>query len=254
MLLFFSTSKKLYNVKSVFEKWHFETIHQVFSAVSSTYDLMNDVMSLGCHHVWKYAFVQHINWSALPRSFAYVDMACGSGDVGHMVLQRNHMMHKKNITPFFVDPNPNMLQEGKIKHKDYPIQWRQENAEQCTLNSQSIGLYTMAFGLRNVSNRTECLHNAVRMLAPGGQFWCLEFSWPHHPVLAALYDGYLGLLPAIGQIIAHNANAYAYLADSIRAFPSPSVIEQEMQGAGLKNTGVHSISNGIVSIFRGYKV
>ena len=239
-------------MKNIFEKWSFSTVAQVFSSAASSYDLMNDVMSLGCHHVWKFSFVQHLDWAGLPRAFSYVDMACGTGDIGHMVRQRNKMM-KKDIAPIFVDPNPHMIAEGRLQNPCSSIQWRQEDAETCALSENSIHLYTIAFGLRNVSCRAQTLSNAMRMLASGGQFWCLEFSWPQHPVMATLYDGYLGLLPVMGQMVAQNPDAYAYLADSIRSFPPPSVIEKEMQDAGFTHTGVRSLSNGLVSVFWGYK-
>ncbi len=228
-------------------------IQSLFSSVSSSYDRMNDVLSGGCHHLWKFSFVQHMAWDQLPQTMVHVDMACGTGDIGHMVMHRNATRLKKNITSVFIDPTPDMIQSAKQRLTCPSITWRCEDAEHSTVPSASVHLYTIAFGLRNVHNRQQALTNAVRMLAPGGQLWCLDFSWPHHPIMATLYDGYLGLLPAIGHHVANNGPAYAYLANSIRSFPIPSVLCQDMHDAGLVNTGIRPLSNGIVSVVWGTK-
>jgi demethylmenaquinone methyltransferase / 2-methoxy-6-polyprenyl-1,4-benzoquinol methylase len=233
-------------------KKNFFDIGRLFSNASFSYDLMNDVLSLGSHHLWKFSFVQHINWSQLPQSFRYADMACGSADIGRMVLQRMRLM-KKQVTFFFIDPNPDMIAQGQQKNICSLINWRQESAENCSLPSNSLHLYTLAFGLRNTVDRLQVLRNAKRMLVPGGQFWCLEFAWPSDPLFAILYDAYLGLLPSIGHKVARQARAYAYLAESIRAFPAPSVIEQEIQEVGFTKTGHRCLSKGLVAIFWGYK-
>lgn len=229
-----------------------EKIESLFSSIASSYDRMNDVMSLGQHKFWKAYFVERLPWASLPSPFVYVDMSCGSGDIGALVLQKADAC-AKNVIPLFVDPNLDMMSLGKEKIKDERIEWRCESAEDLSIDSDSTDLYTISFGLRNVSDRGKALAQALRVLKKGGAFYCLEFSHPTHPGVECAYHGYLQVLPFIGKLVAGQSEPYTYLGQSIRDFPSPALVSMELSQAGFKDVGHQSLSCGIVAIHWGYK-
>jgi ubiquinone/menaquinone biosynthesis methyltransferase len=229
-----------------------EKIASLFSSIASSYDRMNDVMSFGQHTFWKAYFVEQLPWGKMPNPFVYLDMSCGSGDIGSLVLQKAGAC-SKDIVPLFVDPNPDMMVLGQEKVTDERIEWRCESAEDLTVESERVDLYTISFGLRNVSDRGKALAQAFRVLTKGGAFFCLEFSHPSHPVVACAYHTYLQVLPLVGKIVAGQSEPYSYLGQSIRDFPSPVLISMELAQAGFKNIGHHTLSSGIVAIHWGYK-
>ena len=229
-----------------------EKISAFFSSIAPSYDRMNDILSFGCHPFWKAYFVEHLPWATLPDPFVVLDMACGSGDIGALMLQKADL-HGKGIQPLFVDPNPDMLALGQQRLVDPRIVWMVESAECLSLAEGTIDLYTIAFGLRNVQNRKQSLAEAFRVLKEGGSFFCLEFSTPNYPLLGCAYHGYLRLFPLLGKIFAKQADPYRYLAQSIRDFPSPSIIAMEMTQAGFREVDYKNLSSGIVAIHWGIK-
>jgi demethylmenaquinone methyltransferase/2-methoxy-6-polyprenyl-1,4-benzoquinol methylase len=237
-------------------KTTFSSINALFSSIAPSYDRMNDVMSLGLHHVWKRVFVDQLPLFNSNNSkndpWIYVDMACGSGDIGALVLER---CTEKSIpiSPVFIDPNPELLSIAQYRLLDQSIQWRQESAEHVSLPHHSIDLYTISFGLRNTDDRCKSLKQAYDLLVPGGEWWCLEFAHPESPWMASAFDAYLNVLPVLGNTIIGQAEPYAYLADSIRSFPVKDVFLQEICDAGFVNVTYQPLSHGIVSITRGVK-
>jgi demethylmenaquinone methyltransferase/2-methoxy-6-polyprenyl-1,4-benzoquinol methylase len=143
-----------------------------------------------------------------------------------------------------------------IAQKRYPdpsIQWHQESAENLLIDSESVHVYTISFGLRNVDDRLQSLQKAWDVLVPGGQFWCLEFSHPQNPWIQEAFYAYLKLLPLLGQGVIGQSEPYAYLADSIRAFPSHPVLTAEMNQVGFRQVTHQPLSSGIVTITKGIK-
>jgi demethylmenaquinone methyltransferase / 2-methoxy-6-polyprenyl-1,4-benzoquinol methylase len=237
-------------------KTTFSSINDLFSSIAPSYDRMNDIMSFGLHHVWKRVFVDQLPLfrpSNLTHSpWVYVDMACGSGDIGALVLERC-AQNSIPLSPIFIDPNPELLSIAQCRLPDQAIQWYQESAEHVSLPHHSIDLYTISFGLRNTNDRRQALKQAYDLLVPGGQWWCLEFSRPENPVMASAFDAYLNVLPVLGNTFIGQAEPYAYLADSIRSFPVKDVLLQEVRDAGFVNVTYQPLSRGIVSITRGIK-
>lgn len=234
----------------------FPSIDALFSSIAPSYDLMNNVMSLGLHHVWKAVFIEQLpifNQTIFKDSpWVYLDMACGSGDIGALVLERC----TKNaipISPIFVDPNADLLSIARHRMLDESIKWRQESAETVSLPDQSIDLYTISFGLRNTDDRCCALKKAYDLLVPGGEFWCLEFAHPENPLMAAAFDAYLNVLPVLGQSVIGQKEPYTYLANSIRSFPSKKLFLQEIRDAGFCEITYQPLSYGVVSITRGIK-
>ena len=236
-------------------KTTFSSINALFSSIAPSYDRMNDVMSFGLHHVWKRVFVDQwplFNSNPKKDPWVYVDMACGSGDIGALVLERCKE-NKIPVSPIFIDPNPELLSIAQCRLPDQSIQWRQESAEHVSLPHRSIDLYSISFGLRNTHDRCKALKQAYDLLVPGGEWWCLEFAHPESPLMASAFDAYLNVLPVLGNTIIGQAEPYAYLADSIRSFPVKDVFLQEIRDAGFVNVTYQPLSYGIVSITRGVK-
>lgn len=231
----------------------FETIQTLFSSIAPVYDRMNEAMSFGLHRMWKTHFVQHLPWKRLPSPFSYIDMACGSGDIAQRVLNIA-AQHQHTVHATLCDPNTQMLQTAQDKLRDYPVQWVTSRGEETPFPDNSFDLYTIAFGLRNITHRLQALQEALRILKPGGFFYCLEFSRPTHPLIACAYRPYLRWgLPLWGALIAGKTAPYQYLADSIQAFPTQLQLEALLTTAGFKAVDHHNLSTGIVAIHWGQK-
>jgi ubiquinone/menaquinone biosynthesis methyltransferase len=233
-------------------KYSFSSINDLFSSIAPSYDLMNDVMSLGLHHVWKAVFVDRIPLTYEEEPLVYVDMACGSGDIGGRVLEKAKEK-RVAIQPIFVDPNESLLTLAQSRYPDPTIRWCQESAEDLSLPHNSVDLYTISFGLRNVNNRFAALKKTYHVLKPGGQFWCLEFAHPENPMIQEAFYAYLKILPMLGNGVIGQSEPYAYLADSIRSFPSSQVLLGEVTQAGFKNATYKPLSYGVVAITGGIK-
>lgn len=223
----------------------------VFSNVAKNYDIMNDFMSAGIHRLWKNTFVRRI---AHSPSKDYLDVAGGTGDIAERILKR---VRPNSLT--LSDINPHMLDEGEKRATNrgltYPIKWVEGNAENLPFKDNSFDVYTIAFGLRNVTRIDAVLKDAYRVLKPGGQFLCLEFSKVVNPTLAKLYDVYsFNIIPKIGEIVASDHDAYQYLVESIRKFPDQQTLLEKMQNAGMQNCTYENLTHGVVAIHQGWKV
>jgi demethylmenaquinone methyltransferase/2-methoxy-6-polyprenyl-1,4-benzoquinol methylase len=226
-------------------------VRGVFDSVADNYDVMNDLMSGGLHRIWKDRLIRMIR--PRPR-MKCLDVAGGTGDIAFRLRKKGGP--SSDITVF--DLNQNMLSVGRDRAIDKgwinDFEWITGNAEKLPFPDNHFDLYTIAFGLRNVTHIDTALAEAARVLKPGGRFFCLEFSHVKQPALAKAYDLYsFTALPKMGQIIAKDADSYQYLAESIRKFPKQEHLVQRMIDAGLKNCSFSNLSAGIVAIHSGTK-
>ena len=225
-------------------------VRGVFDSVASRYDIMNDVMSGGVHRLWKTAM---IDWMA-PQPYQHlVDLAGGTGDISLRFLQAG------GGSACITDINQAMLQAGQqraqLQRHAGHLQWCVGNAEALPLASATADFVTIAFGLRNVTDRQVALDEAYRILKPGGRFLCLEFSQVQNRPLAKLYDAFsFNFLPVLGQVIVGDAASYRYLVESIRQFPSKEVLADMFVAAGFAQVSVRSLSAGIACIHSGWKL
>jgi demethylmenaquinone methyltransferase/2-methoxy-6-polyprenyl-1,4-benzoquinol methylase len=225
-------------------------VRGVFDSVADRYDLMNDLMSGGIHRLWKATMIA---WMAPQPHQKLVDLAGGTGDISLRFLQSGG--GKACIT----DINHSMIQSGQgrrvLQRMSKQLNWCVANAESLPFDSQSTDFVTIAFGLRNVTDRQAALNEAYRILKPGGRFLCLEFSHVQNHLLAKIYDRWsFNALPVMGQIIAGDANSYRYLAESIRTFPSKEILADMFAQAGFAQIRVRSLSAGIACIHSGWKL
>ena len=225
-------------------------VQGVFGSVASRYDILNDVMSGGIHRLWKAAT---IDWMAPQPHQTLVDLAGGTGDISMRFL------HKGGGLAFITDINHAMLQAGRSRRElqriRSQIRWCVANAESLPLDGQIADFVTIAFGLRNITDRQAALKEAYRILKPGGRFLCLEFSHVQNRPLARLYESWsFNVLPVMGQLIAGDANSYRYLAESIRTFPTKEVLADMLAQAGFAQIRVRSLSAGIACIHSGWKL
>lgn len=233
-------------------------VRQVFDSVASKYDLMNDVMSMGVHRVWKDVFVQ----MADPRpGQQFLDVGGGTGDIAFRILDRIRRrapdLGGSQVT--VCDINTEMLKVGRDRAVDQGrlagLDWVTGNAETLPFPDASFDLYTIAFCLRNVTRIDAALAEARRVLKPGGRFLCLEFSKVLVPGLDALYDLYsFQILPRMGQLVAGDRDSYQYLAESIRQFPPQQELARRIEAAGLRRTSVRNLSGGIAAIHSAWRV
>ncbi len=220
----------------------------VFTNVASRYDLMNDAMSAGMHRVWKDRFVRRLN----PKPGEQVlDMAGGTGDIAFRIADRG-------ATVTVADINPAMLEVGmeRAAKRGYDgLVWTEANAEVLTFPDKFFDAYTIAFGIRNVTDIPAALREAHRVLRRGGRFFCLEFSTTLWPGFKEVYDAYSHkLVPKLGQMLAQDADSYRYLIESIRRFPDMPTFEGMIRDAGFVSTRVEPMLGGLVAIHSGGKI
>ncbi len=225
-------------------------VHGVFNSVARHYDLMNDLMSGGVHRLWKAAM---IDWMAPQPHQKLVDLAGGTGDIGKQFLSGG------GGAACITDINHAMLRAGlgrqDLQRLTSQISWCVANAESLPFDDQISDFVTIAFGLRNITDRQAALSEAYRILKPGGRFLCLEFSHVQNRPLARLYDIWsFNILPMMGQVIARDADSYRYLAESIRTFPTKEVLADMFAQAGFAQIRVRSLSAGIACIHSGWKL
>jgi demethylmenaquinone methyltransferase / 2-methoxy-6-polyprenyl-1,4-benzoquinol methylase len=225
-----------------------ERVGQVFSQVARKYDIMNDAMSGGMHRLWKDKFVRRVK----PQDGEDIlDMAGGTGDIAFR-------MEKSGARVTVSDINEDMLDVGMdraIKRGIYTLIWSPQNAETLSFPDRHFDAYTIAFGIRNVTDIPKALKEAHRVLRYGGRFFCLEFSTVEWPGLAKAYDVYSEkLVPKMGKAIAGDEDSYRYLIESIRRFPNMSAFQNMISDAGFVQTKVEPIMGGMVAIHSGWKV
>ncbi len=225
-------------------------VTDVFHRVAQRYDFMNDAMSLGVHRLWKDCFVRKMK---SPGPQHLLDVAGGTGDIAFRFLKQSldHQVTLCDINTRMIEVGRDRaLNQGHVKK----VQWTCGDAETLPFEDNSFDLYSIAFGLRNVTRRSEALQEAYRVLKPGGRFFCLEFSQVQVPVLKSLYQIYsFSILPRLGAILAQDRDAYQYLVESIAQFPSQEHLKQELQEAGFKNVQITNLSGGIVAIHQAIK-
>jgi demethylmenaquinone methyltransferase/2-methoxy-6-polyprenyl-1,4-benzoquinol methylase len=223
-------------------------VNSVFSKVHKNYDLMNDLMSLGVHRLWKQNL---INWmNPQPKNYI-IDVAAGTGDLAKMISDKND---KKNIF-CCVEPNKGMFDTGKNKLKFYTnINWYLNSAEKLPFKSNTFDFYTISYGIRNVTNINQCLKEAYRVLKPGGRFFCLEFSKVENEILNFFYQKYSKLIPLIGKIVMGNEEPYEYLVSSIDKFYSQNELVDLLKKNRFTNIEFRNLSSGISAIHSGWKI
>lgn len=225
-------------------------VRAVFDSVAPSYDAMNDLMSLGLHRVWKRIFVNTIG--AGPRD-TLLDLAAGTGDVAFLAKERGAG------EVILADINHSMLNVGQGRALSRGlmegITFVCADAERMPLPDKSVTRVSMAFGLRNCTDKDAVLAEARRVLRPGGKLCVLEFSTLAIAALRPLYDAWsFKALPAIGARVAKDAESYQYLAESIRMFPNQETLAGMFRGAGLGHVGYRNLSGGIVAIHSGWRL
>lgn len=223
-------------------------VGRVFSSVARRYDIMNDLMSGGLHRRWKDRFVARVK----PRpGEQLLDMAGGTGDVAFRMAKRGAHVTVSDI-------NADMLAVGMERAKGRGLtglSWKQENAEALSFEDSIFDAYTIAFGIRNVTDIPSALMEAHRVLKHGGRFFCLEFSTSEWPGFADVYELYASkLIPRIGRAVARDEDSYRYLVESIRRFPKPEQFREMIGDAGFRQTRVEPIFGGLVCIHSGWKI
>jgi demethylmenaquinone methyltransferase/2-methoxy-6-polyprenyl-1,4-benzoquinol methylase len=226
-------------------------VGEVFTSVAGKYDLMNDLMSFGVHRLWKRFFVAT---SGVRSGDRVLDLAGGTGDIAALLLPR--VGGKGEV--IVGDINASMLRTGRDRLLDRGLLsrlgWTQLNAEALPFPDDSFDAVTIAFGLRNVTDKQKALAEMQRVLKPGGRGLILEFSRLQSELLKPLYDFHsFQVLPRLGKLIADDAASYRYLAESIRKHPDQDTLRSMMEAAGFRNVQVRNLSAGIVAIHRGYK-
>lgn len=227
-------------------------VRGVFDSVAENYDLMNDMMSGGIHRLWKNHLIRRIRPRPADR---LLDVAGGTGDIAFKFMAKAG----DNADVTVCDINPEMLKVGRKRALDRGItggiKWIEGNAEKLPFEDDSFDVYTIAFGLRNVTRIDDALADAFRVLKPGGRFYCMEFSTMPNPVLAKLYDLYsFNVIPKLGDIIANDADSYQYLVESIRQFPKQNDLAARMEDAGFTHVRFENLTGGIAAIHSGYKL
>jgi len=227
-------------------------VRGVFDSVAENYDLMNDLMSAGVHRLWKTAMIDWLN----PRAGQHLlDVAGGTGDIAFKFMDRIDA----NGTATVLDINHNMLSVGQDRALDQGrlagFKWVNGDAMALPLPDKSVDAYTIAFGIRNVTDIPMALREARRVLKPGGRFMCLEFSKVTLPGLKEFYDFYsFNILPTIGGMVANDKESYQYLVESIRKFPDAEAFKRMIAEAGLGQVKYRVLSGGIAAIHSAWRV
>jgi len=231
-------------------------VNEVFDSVAKRYDIMNDILSLGAHRLWKEILVNSIsNIISSRKEFCYLDLACGTGDIGYKLLAKK----LKNINVLMMDINEKMLEQA-TKRKEYrehkkSIDFIVSDAENIPLASNSIDCITIAFGIRNVASIENALLEINRVLKCGGKFLCLEFSNVEVALLKKFYGFYSkNIIPEIGSYVVKDRRSYQYLVESIERFPKQDELTDLFTKSGFINSKYINLSGGIACIHSGWKM
>lgn len=225
-------------------------VAKVFSSVAEKYDLMNDVMSLGSHRLMKQFAVEQ---TAARRGHTILDLAGGTGDLTAKLAP----LVGDEGQVILCDINPEMLSEGRDRMLDKGlvknVRYVQGNAECLPFPDNHVNAITIAFGLRNVTDKDAALRSMLRVLKPGGRLVILEFSTPQNPIIKSGFDRFAGLWPKFGQKLVNDADSYQYLVESIKMHPDQETLLQMMDDAGYVRTRYHNMLNGVAAIHVGRK-
>ena len=223
-------------------------VNSVFSQVYKKYDLMNDIMSLGVHRVWKEKF---IDWMNPQPNTKLIDVASGTGDIANLFFTRSDGTGEV----ICVEPNKEMLSRGKIKLKKYKsAKWINSSAESIPIEGNTFDYYSISYGIRNVSDINKVLKEAFRVLKPGGRFMCLEFSKIDNEILNFLYKQYSKSIPYIGKFVVGSDKPYKYLIDSIDKFYNQKELSKLIKNNGFSNVEFRNVSSGISAIHSVWKI
>ena len=239
-----------FGFRQVNEKDKADLVGDVFDSVAQNYDLMNDLMSFGIHRLWKKIAVET---SGLREDFIVLDLAGGTGDM--VKLMRSKISNKGSI--ILSDINWSMLKEGRDRLIDEgveDVQIAQIDAQYLPFKDNTFDLITIAFGLRNVTDKKAALESALSSLKPGGKLMILEFSRPTNEFFRELYDIFsFEVIPKIGEFVAQSEDSYRYLAESIRMHPTQEELKDLMESVGFSNCNFDDLTNGVVAIHSGKK-
>ncbi|ABV38700.1 ubiquinone/menaquinone biosynthesis methyltransferase [Shewanella sediminis HAW-EB3] len=240
-----------FGYKTVEAEQKADMVAGVFHSVAAKYDIMNDVMSFGIHRMWKRFTIESAG--ARP-GMKVLDLAGGTGD---LTAKFSHLVGDKGQVTL-ADINDSMLKVGREKLRDKGIvgnvNYVQANAEALPFPDNHFDIITIAFGLRNVTDKDSAIRSMLRVLKPGGKLLILEFSKPQHDVMRKIYDLYsFKILPKMGSLITQDAESYEYLAESIRMHPDQDTLKGMMVDAGFEQVEYTNMTDGIVALHKGYK-
>ena len=223
-------------------------VKKVFNKVYDKYDLMNDIMSLGTHRIWKKNLVSWIN---PKKNDKIIDVASGTGDIAKLCSENTN----NSCEIVCVEPNQKMLQQGKNKLRNFNnIRWKMSSAEYLPFEDGIFDYYAISFGIRNVSNFDKSLNEAYRVLKNGGRFFCLEFSKVENEILKIIYENYSKLIPSVGKFIAGDDMPYKYLVKSIEKFYNQEEFSDKLLNAGFAKVDYRNLTNGIAAIHSAWKI
>ncbi|KAM5194518.1 2-methoxy-6-polyprenyl-1,4-benzoquinol methylase, mitochondrial [Mantella aurantiaca] len=276
-----------FGFQTVSEREKREKVYRVFESVAQKYDLMNDSMSLGIHRLWKDWLIRHMNPTPGTQ---LLDVAGGTGDIAFRFINyirakkekliRSQLKSQQNLSwsdisksyshdqlggslmgsqAVVCDINKEMLKVGKEKLQQLGysegLSWVAGDAEELPFADDKFDVYTIAFGIRNVTHIEKALEEAYRVLKPGGRFLCLEFSKVNNPLLARIYDLYsFQVIPVLGEVIAGDWKSYQYLVESIRCFPPQEEFKELIEDAGFFKVNYHNLTSGVVAVHSGFKL
>ena len=223
----------------------------VFHSVADNYDLMNDLMSAGIHRLWKHMTIE---MSGVRKGHKVLDIAGGTGD---LAAKFSKIVGSEGSV-VLADINESMLKVGRDRLIDRGITenvtFSQADAQYLPFPDDTFDIITIAFGLRNVTDKDMALRSMLRVLKPGGKLLILEFSKPTSSLLSKIYDTYsFNVLPRLGKVFANDSDSYKYLAESIRMHPDQSTLLHMLDSAGFENTDFHNMTGGVVALHRGIK-
>tara|TARA_B100000029_G_scaffold213972_1_gene211942 strand:+ start:1363 stop:2067 length:705 start_codon:yes stop_codon:yes gene_type:complete len=223
-------------------------VTKVFEDVFDKYDLMNDLMSLGIHRLWKKDF---INWLNPQKNTTLIDVASGTGDIAKLYLDK--ISYEGQV--YCVDENKGMIDLNRKKLKENKkVKWFCNSAEKLPFKNNCFDYYTISFGIRNVENINNALKEAHRVLKPGGRFLCLEFSKVKNEFLNKFYQTYSKSIPFIGKYIVGKSEPYEYLINSIKKFYSQDEFFQLIKNQKFDNVSYRNLSGGIVALHSAWKI
>jgi len=240
-----------FGYREVDKKEKADLVADVFHSVASRYDLMNDLMSGGIHRIWKRFTIE---LSGVRKGHAVLDIAGGTGDLA----ARFSRIVGESGRVVLADINDSMLRVGRDKLLDKGVQGNlqfvQGDAQYLPFPDDSFDCVTIAFGLRNVTDKALALRSMLRVLKPGGRLLVLEFSKPENELLSKAYDTYsFRVLPFMGRLVANDSDSYQYLAESIRMHPDQETLRDMMEDAGFTRCEYHNMTGGIVALHKGVK-